>query len=120
MENMTLKINEVSKDLEFDGDGNLEMVYGNDTTAQNVRMALTAWKGDFIPVPGHGTDYRQFFSEAAGDEERKEVVCDAVFEEEGIVQMDSIEAVGKGGRQVNVSFEARVLDGGKISMEVDV
>ena len=58
MENMALKIDEQSNDLEFDENGIMRTIYGNDTIAQNVRMALTAWKNEFLPTPEHGTDYR--------------------------------------------------------------
>ncbi len=120
MENMALKISGETGDLVFDSDGILETVYGNETTAQNVRMTLTAWKNDFIPVPGHGTDYVRFFSPGTGDEERKEVMRDAVFEEEGIAQVDSMEVTVRGDRQAGVSFEARLLDGSRTGMEVDI
>ena len=57
MENMALEIGEQTCDLVFDESGIMKTIYGNDTTSQNVRMALTAWKNDFLPVPGHGTDF---------------------------------------------------------------
>lgn len=119
MENMALEIGEQTGDLVFDEDGMMKTIYGNDTTSQNVRMALTAWKNDFLPVPGHGTDYRKFFSEESGEEERIETIREAVFQEEEVVQIEKIEIAGKGERRVRVSFEGRLSDGGAISMEVD-
>lgn len=118
MENMTLKIGGQSNDLEFDENGIMKTVYGNETTAQNVRMALTAWKKDFRPVPEHGTDYRQFFSEECGMEERVEVVREAVFQEEDVVQIEEITAHEAGERKVHVSFKGRLSDGEEINMEV--
>lgn len=119
MENMALKVGGQSNDLEFDGNGIMETVYGSETTAQNVRMALTAWKNDFLPVPAHGTDYRQFFSGEAGETERMEIVRDAVFQEEDIAQVEKITVTEAGGRKVHVSFEGRTRDGSVIGTEVD-
>ena len=57
LENMTLKVSEETSDLIFDDNGILVTVEGNATTAQNVRMALTAWKGDFPLVEGTIREY---------------------------------------------------------------
>ena len=119
MKNMTLKMGEQSNDLEFDQNGIMETVYGNDTTAQNVRMALTAWKNDFLPVPEHGTDYKKFFSVESGDGERMEVMRDAIFQEEEIAQVERLEINNEEERKAHVLFEGRLSDGGIISMEVD-
>lgn len=119
MENMTLEIGDQSNDLEFDENGIMKTVYGNEATAQNVRMALTAWKGDFAPVPEHGTDYGRLFSEGCSREERVEVVRDAIFQEEGVSQVERLVVTDVGMRMVNISFEGGLADGGHISMEVD-
>lgn len=119
MENMALKIDEQSNDLEFDENGIMRTIYGNDTIAQNVRMALTAWKNEFFPTPEHGTDYKKFFSEESGEEERMEVVRDAVLQEDEVAQIEKVEINSEGKRKIYVSFEGRLPDGTVISMEVD-
>lgn len=119
MDNMTLKIDDESNDLEFDENGIMKAVYGNDTTAQNVRMTLTAWKNDFLPVPQHGTDYKKFFSEDCTEEERKEELRDAIFQEDNITQVNSIDIHSIGERRIKVSFEGTVSDGKIIGMEVN-
>ena len=119
MGNMTLKIGEQTNDLEFDENGIMKTVYGSDTTAQNVRMALTAWKNDFLLVPEHGTDYKKFFSEESGKEERAEVIREAVFQEEEVAQVEKIVINDREERKVNVLFQGRLSDGKVISMEVD-
>lgn len=118
MENMTLKINEETQDLEFDKDGVLQIVEGNKTTAQNIRMALTAWKKDFEPVPEHGTDYKKFFSEDCTTEEREEVVRNAVFQEECVKQIESVEIQNTGERKISVSFSVTTENETEINMEV--
>lgn len=119
MENMTLKVNEETKDLEFNEKGILQTVEGNETTAQNVRMTLTAWKKDFEPVPEHGTDYKKFFSEECPDEEREEILRDAIFQEEYIKQMGSLKIQSTGERRVSVSFLGMMENGSEINMEVN-
>lgn len=118
MKNMALKINEETRDLEFDKNGILQTIEGNETTAQNVRMTLTAWKEDFELVPKHGTDYKKFFSEDCTTEEREEVLRDAIFQEENMKQIESIEIQNVSERRVSVSFSGVMEDESKISMEV--
>lgn len=120
MENITLEIGSQSNDLEFDEDGIMKTVHGNEATAQNVRMALTAWKGDFPPVPEHGTDYGRLFSEGCSREEQAEIVRDAVFQEEGVSQVERLAVTDTGRRTVNISFDGQLADGGRISTEVSV
>ncbi len=119
MENITLKIGSQSNDLEFDEDGVMKTVHGNEAIAQNVRMALTAWKGDFLPVPEHGTDYSRFFSEGCSHEEQIEVVRDAVFQDEGVIQVEKLTVTDAGRRMVNISFDGQLAGGGHISTEVN-
>ncbi len=118
MENMALKISEHSNDLEFDENGIMKTIYGSETTAQNVRMTLTAWKNDFLPAPGHGTDYGKFFSEECGTEERVEVMREAVFQENDVAQIEEITIHTVEERKVHVSFEGRLSNGEEINMEV--
>ena len=47
--NMTLKIDPDSMDLVMDDGGNFALIYGDETTAQAVRLTLQAWEGDFPP-----------------------------------------------------------------------
>ena len=120
MKNMTLKMNEQTSDVEFDEDGMLQTIEGDETTAQNIRMALTAWKGDFELVSGHGTDYKKFFSERCSQEEEEEILRDAILQEEGVRQIESVEIEKSEERNVSISFSGIIGNSKGINMEVNV
>lgn len=119
MDNMTFKISEESNDLEFDENGMLKTIGDNETAAQNIRMTLTAWKEDFEPVPEHGTDYKKFFSEDCTDEEREEILRDAILQEENVKQVENMDISNIGERSMTVSFAGTLDNGYGISMEVN-
>lgn len=119
LENMTLKVSEETSDLIFDDNGILVTVEGNATTAQNVRMALTAWKGDFPLVEGHGTDYKRILGENCMEDEREEVLREAILQEENVKQIEKIQVEKNEDRSISVLFAGTMKSGGKISMEVE-
>lgn len=119
LENVTLKVSEGNDDLVFDDNGILVTVEGSATTAQNVRMALTAWKGDFPLVEEHGTDYKRIFDENCMEDEREEVLREAILQEDNVKQIEKMQIVNNEKRNIAVSFAGVMKDGGKISMEVE-
>ena len=71
MDNMTLLIDPESRDLVFDTDGSFKKIYGDDTTVQNVRHTLLAWKAEFFADETHGTDYESIVGQSMNDVDDK-------------------------------------------------
>lgn len=55
--NKTLRIDPETMDIPIDENGDMEYIYGDDTTAQCVRLTLLTWKGTF---PLAGCNFRVF------------------------------------------------------------
>lgn len=118
--NMTLLIDPESRDLVFDTDGSFKKIYGDDTTVQNVRHTLLAWKAEFFADETHGTDYESIVGQSMNDvddDEIKEVIREAVFQDPDVSQIDSI-SVSYEGRTITVELTATLSDGEKIALEV--
>ena len=119
-DNMTLLIDKESRDLVIDDDGLMECVYGDETTAQSVRLTLQAWKDEFFLDTTHGTEYDRILGKKPyelEDDEAGEVLREAIFQEPEVSQVDSLKSEA-GNKAVKAEFEATLLSGGKISMEV--
>lgn len=112
------KIDPDTRDLCFDKDGMLETVSDQEAAAQGVRMALTAFKGDFDLVPEHGTDYEQILGVEADEETMDEVVREAIFQEDRVSAIDEL-SVSTANRTVEINFSGTLNNGEKISMEVN-
>lgn len=112
------KIDPETRDLCFDKDGMLETVSDQKAAVQGVRMALTAFKGDFDLVPEHGTDYEQILGVEADEETMDEVVREAIFQEDLVSAIDEL-SVSTANRTVEINFTGTLNSGEKISMEVN-
>lgn len=120
MDNMTLLIDPETRDLVFDEDGSFKKIYDNDTTVQNVRHALLTWKAEFFADQTHGTDYESIMGKNQNeieDEEIKEVIREAVFQEPDVSRIDSLE-VSYDRREITVKLSATLVDGETIVLEV--
>lgn len=117
--NEAWKINQDTKDLCFDDAGILETIDEDEAAAQGVRMALTAFQGDFDLVPEHGTDYEQILGLPVDDETTDEVIREAIFQEDRVAMIDEL-IVNMDKRAVEISFSGTLNDGKKVSMEVSV
>ncbi len=109
-----------TRDLVFDGEGILATLEGDEASAQRVRMALGAWKGDFPLVPEHGADYGRILGQPADEDAADEVVREAIFQEERVASLDTLDMSVDGGRGLMVSFSGCLDDGQRIDMEVSV
>ena len=112
--NMTLKIDPETMDIPIDEDGNMVLIYGDETTAQCVRLTLLTWKGGF-PL-----DYERIFGRRRSDlesDEVEEVLREAIFQETDVEQIDQLDAETD-GRELNVAFSGTLYSGQTISMEV--
>ena len=116
--NYAWKIDPDTRDLCFDKDGMLETVSDQEAAVQGVRMALTAFKGDFDLVPEHGTDYEQILGVEADEETMDEVVREAIFQEDRVSAIDEL-SVSTANRIVEINFSGTLNNGEKISMEVN-
>ena len=120
MENYTLKIDPETRDLCLDDTGMLELVDGDATSAQAVRLTLEAWKGEFPFDPTHGTDYTRIAGKKArelAEDEVPEVIRDAVLQETTVSEVDSVE-YNLSGRSLEVSVTGTLTTGGVITTEV--
>ena len=120
MDNMTLLIDPETRDLVFDEDGSFKKIYDNDTTVQNVRHALLTWKAEFFADQTHGTDYESIMGKNQNeieDEEIKEIIREAVFQEPDVSRIDSLE-VSYDHREITVELSATLVDGETIVLEV--
>lgn len=113
------KIDPDTKDLCFDDSGILEIVSEDETAIQSVRMTLMAFKGDFDPVPDHGTDYEQILGLPADEDTMDEVIREAIFQESRVAMIDEL-AINMQNRSAEISFSGTLNNGEKVSMEVNV
>lgn len=118
----TLKLDEETGDLLFDEEGMLVTVEGDGVTAQNVRLTLDAWRGEFLLDETHGADYdRVFLDENSGsdrEEIAREVIREAVFQEKSVILLRNVEASVADGRRLVGSFRGELANGESITMEV--
>ena len=97
----------------------LELVDGDATSAQAVRLTLEAWKGEFPFDPTHGTDYTRIAGKKArelAEDEVPEVIRDAVLQETTVSEVDSVE-YNLSGRSLEVSVTGTLTTGGVITTE---
>ena len=119
-DNMTLLIDPHTHDLVFDEDGSFKKIFDKDTTVQNVRHALSTWKEEFFADLEHGTDYESIVGRTQNeieDEEIKEVIREAVFQEPDVQRIDEI-AVSYDRRTLIVQLSATLVNGESIALEV--
>lgn len=119
-DNMTLLIDPHTHDLVFDEDGSFKKIFDKDTTVQNVRHALSTWKEEFFADFEHGTDYESIVGRNQNeieDEEIKEVIREAVFQEPDVQRIDEI-AVSYDRRTLIVQLSATLVNGESIALEV--
>ena len=107
--NMTLKIDPETLDIPLDEDGNMVLIYGDETTAQCVRLTLLTWKGGFPLDESHGSDLE--------NDEVEEVLREAIFQETDVEQIDQLDTETD-GRELSVAFSGTLYSGQTISMEV--
>jgi len=120
MGNMTLLIDPETRDLRFDESGSFRKLFDEDTIVQNVRHTLLTWKDEFFSDTTHGTDYERIFGVSQNEineDEIKEIIREAVFQEPKVSQIDSI-SLTYDKRSVSVILSATLEDGDKITLEV--
>jgi hypothetical protein len=50
-----------SGNVEFDENGNIALVHGDDRLAQSIRLGLMCWKGSKLDDPNFGVDWYRVF-----------------------------------------------------------
>lgn len=122
MDGYTLKIDEKTRDLVFDDDGCFEEIYGDESSAQAVRLTLLVYKGEFPLDITHGTDYDRIMGQPLSrlpQDEIEEILREAIFQEEEVLQIDSMDLTQK-GRSLSVSFVGTLKSGKTIKTETEV
>lgn len=118
--NMTLRIGLEDRDLVLDDDGFIEHIYGDETTAQCVRLTLQTWKNEFFLDITHGTEYDRILGKKPHElpnDEVGEVLREAIFQETDVAQVNRVTA-DIGEMAVTAEFEGQLYSGKTISMEV--
>jgi len=118
--NMALLIDPDTRDLDFDDEGLMQCVYGDDTTAQCVRLTLQTWLAEFFLDITHGTEYERILGKKPPElphDEIGEVLRSAILQEHGVAQVDSVKADIE-GRVASAHFVAKLNSGRTISTEV--
>lgn len=105
-------------DLCFDDSGILETLDEGEAVAQNIRLVLEAFRGDFDLVPSHGTDYEQILGQPVDMEIVDEVIREAAFQEERLAIITDLEITEGANRGLEILLSGQMDDGTKVSMEV--
>jgi len=115
-DNVTLALDAETHDIIF-SDGTLALISDTDAIAQNVRNTLLVYQGEFPLDEEHGTDYERIFRDKRiSDEEIIEIVRDAIFQEDDVVEISSLLVERSSGeRTLRISFKAVLQDGSTIS-----
>lgn len=119
-DNMTLLIDPNTRDLVIGEDGDMERIFGDDTSSQSVRLTLQTWRGEFFLDTTHGTQYDRILGKKPHElpeDEVGEVMREAIFQETDVAQVDDVNAE-IGEKTVGTEFDATLYSGKKISMEV--
>jgi hypothetical protein len=120
-DNATLRIDEDTQDLVF-ASGGLTMIDHEETTAQCVRLTLTAHKGDFFLDTTHGTEWSRILGRKQSDledDEADEVLRAGILQETDIAYVENL-AITREGRNMNVTFDGTLRDGAPIRVEVNL
>lgn len=119
-DNMTLYLDPDTFDLEFDENGYFKRIYGDDTTAQNVRNTLLTWKKEFFTDLTHGTAYERIMGKNQNEinqDEIEEILREAVLQEVNVYRVDDIQSTYN-GRTIEATVVATLKNGEKIKLEV--
>lgn len=118
----TLRIDPDTFDLTFDDAGEFNLVHGDDTIAQCVRLTLQAYLGDFPLVPAHGTDWPRVLGQRVShlnDGEVEEVARAAIFQETQIAYIPEISVAVADKRGIDIDFTASLRGGRVMALEVN-
>lgn len=120
--NMCLALDPVTHDLILDKDGNFIEVYEDEATASCIQNTLLVWKGEWFLNKEHGTKYSRIFgprSSTVTDEDIREVVREAVFQEKNVQRVEEIE-ITRDDRALSLQITAVLWNNHTITMEVSV
>ncbi|GHU78293.1 hypothetical protein AGMMS49992_28610 [Clostridia bacterium] len=116
----TLRIDDDTQDLVFDDNGELELVHGNETLAQCVRLTLEAYLTDFPLDTSHGTEWTRILGRKMSelsDAETDAVLRAAILQETEISFIESMDFT-RDYRGLDVTFTAILRGGETITLEV--
>ncbi|GHU69634.1 hypothetical protein FACS1894184_13960 [Clostridia bacterium] len=116
----TLRIDPQTQDLTFDSDGNMELIYDRETTAQCVRLTLLAYHGDFPLDTTHGTQWPRILGRKLSDlqdDEAAGILREAILQETEVRYVDSM-SITRDDRVLGVEFDATLVDGDDLNLGV--
>lgn len=111
------KLDPATHDMVMDQNGDFIMAQGKEATAQCITNTLLAWKKEWFLNLDHGTDYKKIFnarSSVISDEEIREVLREAVFQEKEVQRIDEIN-LNREGRDLEITVTAVLTDGSTIT-----
>lgn len=114
--NITLNVSGETRDLVLK-DGALQILSGDETTAQAVRLILQAWLGDWDFDLAHGTDYAAIVGGNPSDGQIQRILSAAIYQETGVRHIDAL-TVHRDGRAINITLRATLASGATVAMEV--
>lgn len=116
--NQTLRIDPVTHDLVLK-DGDFEIIEGDETVAQCVRVTLEVYKGEWFLDENHGTDYERIMGLNPSDDEIQDIIREAIFQETDVQFIDVLEVSRDlTTRRLAVNFKGRLKSGESITLEV--
>jgi len=120
--NLTLLVDAETRDIIFDDDGHMQLIFADETTAQCVRLTLQTWKEEFFLDTSHGTEYERILGKKNNDisnDEAAEVIREAIFQELDVAEVDRVSvSFDDVNRQATSFFIAKLRSGATISTEV--
>lgn len=122
MDNMTLLIDPETKDLVFDEAGMLVQIFDVETTIQNIRHALLAWKEEFFADDEHGTDYDRIIGRNQNEideDEIEQIIRDAVFQEDDVERIDEL-TVEYANRKLTIELTITPSAGDQTNLALEV
>jgi hypothetical protein len=120
-DNLTLFIDDDTQDLRFTPEGEMELIYGNETTAQCVRLTLEAYLKDFFLDESHGTEWTRVLGRKMSelsDAELDSVLRAAILQETDISFIVSM-SFERQYRGISVTFTAQLRNGGEVTLEIN-
>jgi hypothetical protein len=117
--NDTLFIDPKTGDIVFDETGQLRMIHGDETYAQNVRLTLQTHKKSFQLDLSHGTKYDRILGvKGVSDEDIKEVIREAAYQEKMLSEILEILVSRDDIRGISVDFRGRLENKNVIDLAV--
>lgn len=114
-----LQLDEDTRDLCFDEDGNLACLYDAEAITQNIRNNLNTWKGEFPLDTEHGMDWDSVVQSPISDATSRadDAARKAIFQEPYVKTIDELE-ISTENRKLTIDFDGTLYDSSTVRLEV--